>query len=60
VSIQFGRDICGELSDAEQREWLVTNGIGGYTCGTLPGMLTQQYHASGIAEIIQSYHILIE
>jgi len=51
VSIQFGRDICGELSDAEQREWLVTNGIGGYACGTLAGLLTRQYHGLLIAAL---------
>ncbi|MEM6518540.1 MAG: amylo-alpha-1,6-glucosidase [Cyanobacteria bacterium P01_C01_bin.70] len=42
--IQFGRDICGHLDSAEQREWLVTNGIGGYACGTIAGTLTRHYH----------------
>src|SRR2546422_1852822 len=28
-AIHFGRDIAGDLLAAEQREWLVTNGIGG-------------------------------
>ena len=26
----LGREICGELEQALRREWLVTNGIGGY------------------------------
>jgi hypothetical protein len=26
----FGRETCGSLEIAEQREWLVTNGIGGF------------------------------
>ncbi|PSN19131.1 glycogen debranching protein [filamentous cyanobacterium CCP5] len=30
MGLQFGRDICGNLATAEKREWLVTNGIGGY------------------------------
>jgi predicted glycogen debranching enzyme len=30
AEVQFGREICGELAEAESREWLVTNGIGGY------------------------------
>jgi len=51
VSIQFGRDICGELSDAEQREWLVTNGLGGYACGTLSGLFTRQYHGLLVAAL---------
>ncbi len=42
--IDFGRDICGHLSAAEQREWLVTNGIGGYASGTIAGVLTRRYH----------------
>src|SRR5262245_18180707 len=26
------------------REWLVTNGLGGYSCGTLAGVPTRSYH----------------
>ncbi len=33
----FGREVCGDLSVAEQREWLVTNGLGGYASGTVAG-----------------------
>ncbi|MGJ3247502.1 MAG: amylo-alpha-1,6-glucosidase [Elainellaceae cyanobacterium] len=43
-TITFGRDICSDLTLSEQREWLVTNGIGGYACGTISGMLTRCYH----------------
>jgi predicted glycogen debranching enzyme len=42
--VQFGREICGELAAAEQREWLVTNGIGGYASGTVAGVRTRRYH----------------
>ena len=42
--VDFGRDICGELPAAEQREWLVTNGIGGFASGTVAGLLTRRYH----------------
>jgi glycogen debranching enzyme len=35
MSIKFGREMCGDLSSAESREWLVTNGIGGYAAGTV-------------------------
>jgi predicted glycogen debranching enzyme len=42
--VAFGREICGELAAAAQREWLVTNGIGGYASGTVAGMLTRRYH----------------
>ena len=33
--IGFGREICGDLTAAEQREWLVTNGLGGFACYAL-------------------------
>jgi len=44
TKIEFGREICGALGIAEQREWLVTNGIGGYASGTVSGNLTRRYH----------------
>ena len=42
--VHFGREICGELSAAEKREWLVTNGIGGFASGTVAGVQTRRYH----------------
>jgi predicted glycogen debranching enzyme len=44
AEIQFGREICGGLEAAESREWLVTNGIGGYASGTVAGSQTRRYH----------------
>ena len=44
LSVDFGREICGTLETAEQREWLVTNGIGGFASGTVAGNLTRRYH----------------
>lgn len=49
--IEFGREICGELSLAEKREWLVTNGIGGYASGTVAGLLTRLYHGLLVAAL---------
>lgn len=49
--MQLGRDICGNLAIAEQREWLVTNGIGGYACGTVAGLLTRHYHGLLLAAL---------
>lgn len=51
MTLQFGREICGDLRVAEQREWLVTNGIGGYACGTVVGLLTRYYHGLLIAAL---------
>ncbi|HXN23729.1 MAG TPA: amylo-alpha-1,6-glucosidase [Candidatus Dormibacteraeota bacterium] len=36
---------------AERREWLVTNGIGGYASGTLPGVLSRRYHGLLVAAL---------
>ncbi len=47
--ISFGRDICADLDAADSREWLVTNGIGGFSSGTISGNLTRRYHGLLIA-----------
>src|SRR5438093_10563077 len=49
--IDFGREICGDLEAAEQREWLVTNGLGGFASGTIAGSLTRRYHGMLIAAL---------
>ncbi|BAY64212.1 putative glycogen debranching enzyme [Calothrix brevissima NIES-22] len=48
---EFGREICGNLDTAESREWLVTNGIGGYASGTVAGLLTRRYHGLLVAAL---------
>jgi predicted glycogen debranching enzyme len=49
--IDFGREICGALASSESREWLVTNGIGGFASGTIAGVLTRRYHGLLIAAL---------
>src|ERR1700758_2994514 len=49
VVVRFGREICGNLAAAESREWLVTNGIGGYASGTIAGSQTRRYHGLLVA-----------
>src|SRR5215813_10537427 len=51
AEIAFGREICRNLEIAEQREWLVTNGIGGYASGTVSGNLTRRYHGVLVAAL---------
>jgi predicted glycogen debranching enzyme len=51
AAVQFGREICGDLPAAESREWLVTNGIGGYASGTVAGSQTRRYHGLLIAAL---------
>ncbi len=45
---------CQQASDlrvASQREWIVTNGIGGFASGTVSGELTRRYHGLLIAAL---------
>ena len=51
AAIQFGREVCGDLEAAESREWLVTNGFGGYASGTIAGGMTRRYHGLLIAAL---------
>src|SRR5574340_589663 len=44
AEVQFGREVCGDLASAESREWLVTNGLGGFASGTVAGSSTRRYH----------------
>jgi predicted glycogen debranching enzyme len=50
-TVDFGRDVCGVFDVANGREWLVTNGIGGYASGTLDGSLTRAYHGLLVAAL---------
>lgn len=44
MTIVFNKDICHDLSNAIEREWLETNGIGGYASSTIIGANTRRYH----------------
>lgn len=41
----------GHLEIAEHREWLVTDGRGGYASGTVSGVLTRRYHGLLVASL---------
>ena len=42
----------GDAADAlVSREWLLCNGIGGYACGTVGGVLTRRYHSLLVAAL---------
>jgi len=49
--IDFGRDICGRPDAAAAREWLCTNGLGGFASGTVAGVLTRRYHGLLVAAL---------
>ncbi|HEY8853792.1 MAG TPA: glycogen debranching enzyme N-terminal domain-containing protein, partial [Candidatus Dormibacteraeota bacterium] len=42
--VKFGRQLCGDLDAASEREWLVPDGLGGYAMGTVGGLRTRRYH----------------
>ncbi|MGI8989872.1 MAG: amylo-alpha-1,6-glucosidase [Bryobacteraceae bacterium] len=42
--IRFDREICRDLGIALHREWLETNGIGGFASSTIIGLNTRRYH----------------
>ncbi|QKW15160.1 amylo-alpha-1,6-glucosidase [Verrucosispora sp. NA02020] len=44
IEIRFGSQVCGELTSAAGREWLVPDGLGGYAMGTVGGLRTRRYH----------------
>lgn len=50
MGIKLSNDICN-LAVLESKEWLVTNGIGGYGAGTASGLLTRRYHGLLIAAL---------
>jgi len=51
TAVDLGREITGDLAAASSREWLVTNGIGGYAAGTVAGVLTRRYHGLLVAAL---------
>lgn len=43
--IRFTAETCSNLESALTREWVETNGLGGYASSTLIGLNTRRYHA---------------
>ena len=50
-AISFGSEITGDLARAEEREWLITNGLGSYGSGTVAGTRTRAYHGLLVAAL---------
>src|ERR1700686_1906933 len=51
VTLQLDPQSCRHLDLAIQREWLVTNGLGGYASGTVSGVNTRRYHGLLVAAL---------
>ena len=47
--IQFTKETCGDLDAALRREWLETNGLGGFASSTIVGLNTRRYHGLLVA-----------
>ena len=47
--IQIDSDICIDFNSSSSREWLETNGIGGYASSTISGAGTRRYHGLLVA-----------
>src|SRR5215217_6472659 len=48
------RRLANPVEDPAQylsREWLVTNGLGGYASGTISGIITRRYHGLLVAAL---------
>lgn len=59
IVVTFGPEICGALDVGSEREWLVTNGLGGFACGTVTGVLTRRYHGLLVAALPEKGRLLL-
>jgi predicted glycogen debranching enzyme len=46
---RFDQSVCRNLDLASRREWLETNGLGGYASSTIAGLNTRRYHGLLVA-----------
>src|SRR5689334_12381054 len=51
MNLTIGTDILRDFEAASRREWLVTNGLGGYASGSLSGANTRRYHGLLVAAL---------
>jgi hypothetical protein len=47
--IVLPREVCTDYAIASRREWLETNGTGGFAMGTVSGANTRRYHGLLVA-----------
>ncbi|MGZ3625400.1 MAG: amylo-alpha-1,6-glucosidase [Ktedonobacteraceae bacterium] len=50
--LTVGPDVCRNVQAGLDREWIVTNGLGGYASGTVSGATTRSYHGLLVAALI--------
>ncbi|HTI13598.1 MAG TPA: amylo-alpha-1,6-glucosidase [Dictyobacter sp.] len=49
MTMTLERSMCCDLNKTISREWLITNGLGGYAAGTVAGVLTRLQHGLLVA-----------
>ncbi len=49
MQIRCDSSLCGDLQQALRREWLETNGLGGFAGSTIVGLNTRRYHGLLVA-----------
>ncbi len=59
IVVKFGSEICGSLDVGNEREWLATNGLGGFASGTVTGVQTRRYHGLLIASLPERGRVLL-
>ncbi|MGE5188420.1 MAG: amylo-alpha-1,6-glucosidase [Betaproteobacteria bacterium] len=50
-AITFSKDSLSHFSDVITKEWILTNGLGGYASQTVPGLNTRKYHGLLVAAL---------
>src|SRR5438552_18118768 len=51
MAFHLDPQICRNVAAAMGREWVVTNGLGGYASGTVAGVNTRRYHGLLVAAL---------
>lgn len=59
MNFNFDAQLCRDLNENTRREWLETNGIGGFASSTLCGQNTRRYHGLLIASLRPPTHRLV-
>jgi len=50
-SITFGKDALSRFGEVIEKEWLITNGLGGYASSSILGINTRKYHGLLVAAL---------
>lgn len=57
--IVCGQEVCRDVERGSAREWILTNGLGGYASSTVIGMNTRRYHGLLVAAAQPPVHRVV-